>query len=266
MWTIVDLADRCIGAFAPACLHHIHVWELGPTQRLLTAHGHRRPGHERLDIESFLSRLEGVLAMNSGRSPRTIEPEVGACPQPELLADGQVARFDDQGNNGQVREGTWTIRRTSHAWGRVSLTIGPEKKGRSAMYERDYVLHKRMDGVSVGEVTTRVRQALAAAGFGVLTEIDVQATLKQKLGVERKPYLIPARATHRWRIGHCRPSRPSGVFLPCNVDIFEAMTARCMSRRPSRRFMFGLVGNPKVRPIAEEVDAKLRAGSRDPGG
>jgi uncharacterized protein (DUF302 family) len=135
---------------------------------------------------------------------------------------------------------------------------GTGKKGRSAMYERDYVYTKRMDGVSVSEVTTRVRQALADAGFGVLTEIDVQATLKKKLGVERKPYLI---------LGACNPplahqaleAEPSiGVFLPCNVDIFEGDDGAVYVQTPKPTIMFGLVGNPKVRPIAEEVDAKLR--------
>jgi uncharacterized protein (DUF302 family) len=126
------------------------------------------------------------------------------------------------------------------------------------MYERDYVYTKRMDGVSVGEVTTRVRQALADAGFGVLTEIDVQATLKKKLGVERKPYLI---------LGACNPplahralqAEPSiGVFLPCNVDIFEGDDGAVYVQTPKPTIIFGLVGNPNVRPIAEEVDAKLR--------
>ena len=145
----------------------------------------------------------------------------------------------------------------SHAWAEfVDDRTG--KKGRSAMYERDYVYTKRMDGVSVGEVTTRVRQALAAAGFGVLTEIDIQATLKKKLGVERKPYLI---------LGACNPplahralqAEPSiGVFLPCNVDIFEGDDGAVYVQTPKPTIMFGLVGNPKVRPIAEEVDAKLR--------
>ena len=126
------------------------------------------------------------------------------------------------------------------------------------MYERDYVYTRRMDGVSVAEVTTRVRQVLAAAGFGVLTEIDVQATLKKKLGVERKPYLI---------LGACNPplahralqAEPSiGVFLPCNVDIFEGEDGAVYVQTPKPIMMFGLVRNPNVLPIAEEVDAKLR--------
>jgi uncharacterized protein (DUF302 family) len=126
------------------------------------------------------------------------------------------------------------------------------------MYERDYVYTKRMDGVSFAEVITRVRQALAAAGFGVLTEIDIQATLKKKLGVDRKPYLI---------LGACNPplahralqAEPAiGVFLPCNVDIFEGDDGVVYVQTPKPTLMFGLVGNPDIRPIAEEVDAKLR--------
>lgn len=126
------------------------------------------------------------------------------------------------------------------------------------MYERDYVYTKRIDGSSIAEVTTRARQALAVEGFGVLTEIDVQATLKKKLGVERKPYLI---------LGACNPTLahkaletepPIGVFLPCNVDVFEGDDGAVYVQTPKPTMMFGLVGNSKVAPIAEEVDAKLR--------
>lgn len=126
------------------------------------------------------------------------------------------------------------------------------------MYERDYAYTKRIEGSSVAEVALRVRQALATEGFGVLTEIDVQATLKIKLGVERKPYLI---------LGACNPALahraleaepPIGVFLPCNVDIFEGVDGAICIQTPRPTMMFGLVGNPAIRPIAEEVDLKLR--------
>jgi uncharacterized protein (DUF302 family) len=126
------------------------------------------------------------------------------------------------------------------------------------MYERDYVYTKRMDGVPMAEVIARVRQALAAEGFGVLTEIDIQATLKKKLGVERRPYLI---------LGACNPplahralqaEPPIGVFLPCNVDVFEGDDGVVCVQTPRPPVMFGLVGNPDVKPIADEVDQKLR--------
>jgi uncharacterized protein (DUF302 family) len=126
------------------------------------------------------------------------------------------------------------------------------------MYERDFAYTKRMDGVSMAGVVTRVREALAAEGFGVLTEIDVQATLKKKIGVDRKPYLI---------LGACNPALanralevepPMGVFLPCNVDVFEGDDGAVYVQTPKPTVMFGLIKNPKVQPIAEEVDAKLR--------
>jgi uncharacterized protein (DUF302 family) len=126
------------------------------------------------------------------------------------------------------------------------------------MYERDYAYTKRVEDTSIADVVARVRQALGAEGFGVLTEIDVQATLKKKLGVERKPYLI---------LGACNPllahkalevEPPIGVFLPCNVDVFEGEDGAVYVQTPKPTMMFGLVGNSKVLPIAEEVDAKLR--------
>jgi len=109
----------------------------------------------------------------------------------------------------------------------------------------------------MAEATERLRQALASEGFGVLTEIDVQATLKKKLGVERRPYLI---------LGACNPNLahraleaepPIGVFLPCNVDVFEGDDGAVYVQTMKPTLVFGMVGNPKLRPIAEEVEAKL---------
>jgi uncharacterized protein (DUF302 family) len=124
-------------------------------------------------------------------------------------------------------------------------------------YEREYAYTKRLTR-TMGEATAQVRAALAAEGFGVLTEIDIQATLKAKLGVERKPYLI---------LGACNPpfahraltaEPPLGVFLPCNVDVFEGEDGAIYVQTIRPTVAFGLVGNPAVAPIAEEVDVKLR--------
>ncbi|MBW2732528.1 MAG: DUF302 domain-containing protein [Deltaproteobacteria bacterium] len=126
------------------------------------------------------------------------------------------------------------------------------------MYEREYAITRVIDDKTVAEVSSHIRDALNTEGFGVLTEIDVQATLKKKLNVDRKPYLI---------LGVCNPSLanraleaepPIGVFLPCNVNVYEGDDGAVYVQTPKPTMMFGLVDNPSIKPIAEEVETKLK--------
>jgi uncharacterized protein (DUF302 family) len=126
------------------------------------------------------------------------------------------------------------------------------------MYEVRYAHTRRLEGTGQAEALEKVRQALSDEGFGVLTEIDVQATLKKKLGVDRPPYVI---------LGACNPAlahqaleaEPSiGVFLPCNVDVFEGKDGATWVQAVRPDVMFNLVGNPGVEPIAAEVNERLR--------
>jgi uncharacterized protein (DUF302 family) len=108
------------------------------------------------------------------------------------------------------------------------------------------------------ETVARVRDELAAEGFGVLSEIDVQATLKQKLGVEREPYLI---------LGACNPTfahtaleaEPElGALLPCNVVVYEHDGDTHIAAVDPER-MLSIVDNDELAPIAAEVRQRLAA-------
>ena len=82
---IAELAERVALKFAPACLHHVHVWEIGPQQRLLTAHvvlGQEMDGR---GIEAFLTRMKAFLHQEWKINHATIEPEITCCPDANLL-------------------------------------------------------------------------------------------------------------------------------------------------------------------------------------
>jgi uncharacterized protein (DUF302 family) len=108
------------------------------------------------------------------------------------------------------------------------------------------------------EAVTRVREELAAEGFGVLCEIDVQATLREKLGEEIEPYLI---------LGACNPplahraleTEPDlGVLLPCNVVVYKRGGTTHVSAVDAEQ-MLAIVGNDALTPIAAEVRERLAA-------
>ncbi|MGA8333363.1 MAG: DUF302 domain-containing protein [Solirubrobacteraceae bacterium] len=116
----------------------------------------------------------------------------------------------------------------------------------------------RSTDLSFTEAVARVREQLAAEGFGVLCEIDVQATLKQKLGVDREPYLI---------LGACNPAlahraleaEPElGVLLPCNVVIYQEDSQTRIAAVDAEQ-MLSIVGNDELAPTATEVRRRLAA-------
>ena len=107
------------------------------------------------------------------------------------------------------------------------------------------------------DVVQATRAALADEGFGVLTEIDVQATMKAKLDVDREEYLI---------LGACNPplahkaleAEPElGVLLPCNVVVYRTGGRTRVSAVAAEQ-MLGMVGNEELGPVATEVAQRMQ--------
>ena len=108
------------------------------------------------------------------------------------------------------------------------------------------------------DAVARTREALAKEGFGVLTEIDVRATLRQKLNVDFRPYVI---------LGACNPplahralsaERDIGLLLPCNVVVYAADEPNhsvVAAMDPVEAL--ALTGNEEIRPLAAEVRTRL---------
>ncbi len=106
------------------------------------------------------------------------------------------------------------------------------------------------------EVLTAVQNALKEQGFGVLTTIDVKATLKEKLGLDMERYVI---------LGACNPplahraletEREVGLLLPCNVVVRE-VNGKTRVEIVDPKAMLGIVGNPALDELANEARSRL---------
>lgn len=113
-------------------------------------------------------------------------------------------------------------------------------------------------GLPFAEACARVRESLKGQGFGVLTEIDVQATLREKLGEETGAYLI---------LGACNPSLARqalatdssiGLLLPCNV-VVRAESGQTVVEALDPMTMLAVTGEPSLKPVAEEAASRIRA-------
>jgi uncharacterized protein (DUF302 family) len=127
-------------------------------------------------------------------------------------------------------------------------------KRRSPMYGFTTTL----TGIGFDQALTRTIDALKVEGFGVLSDIDVQRAMKEKLGVDMPPYRI---------LGACNPplahqalqAEPDiGLLLPCNVIVREVSAERIVVGFLDPQTMVGLVGRPEVKPVADQAEQRLR--------
>ena len=120
----------------------------------------------------------------------------------------------------------------------------------------DYGYKRQVKG-TFEEVVARTRAELKKEGFGVITEIDVQKTVKEKLGEECEKYMI---------LGACNPpfaykailaERDIGLFMPCNVIVYEHQgKVFVASIKPT--LAMSMTGNKALGPLAEQVETKLK--------
>jgi len=121
----------------------------------------------------------------------------------------------------------------------------------------EYGFFKTLPDRSVEDAEQMVADALKQEGFGVLTRIDVKGTLKEKLDVDHKPYVI---------LGACNPQLAHralstddtiGLFLPCNVVVAaNDQGAEVAFLRPE--VMFAAIDKPELEPVAAEAESRLR--------
>ncbi|MBC8231613.1 DUF302 domain-containing protein [bacterium] len=121
----------------------------------------------------------------------------------------------------------------------------------------DYGFSKTID-VSYEAAVEKVTAALKEEGFGVLTTIDVKETLKKKLDVDFRKYVI---------LGACNPplayktlqaETEIGLLLPCNVIVYESDEGKSVVSAIDPLMMVSIIDNPALEEIAKEVSSKMR--------
>ena len=120
-----------------------------------------------------------------------------------------------------------------------------------------YTTRKQLD-LPYEQAVQRVTEALKEEGFGVLTEIDVRDTFKQKLDVDFPHYII---------LGACNPAmahkallaeQEIGTLLPCNVVVFDDEAGGSVVSAVDPRTMMNVVQNPDVQAIGDEIASRLQ--------
>jgi uncharacterized protein (DUF302 family) len=120
----------------------------------------------------------------------------------------------------------------------------------------DYGFGATLD-IPFEEAVARTRAALKDEGFGVLSEIDVRATMKEKLDVDYEPYLILGACNPQLAHRALQAEHELGLLLPCNVIVREH-EARSAVSIVDPAAMLGVVDSPALRAVADEAKARLQ--------
>ncbi|HDM78575.1 MAG TPA: DUF302 domain-containing protein [Deltaproteobacteria bacterium] len=125
------------------------------------------------------------------------------------------------------------------------------------MGKTSYGFRKELD-VSYQEAIKKVTEALKQEGFGVLTEIDVQAVLKKKLDVDFRPYVILGACNPPLAYQSLQAEREIGLLLPCNVIVYQGDSGKTVVSAIDPVAAMSMIENEKLPEIASQVAQKLR--------
>ena len=122
---------------------------------------------------------------------------------------------------------------------------------------KEYAFSTVLD-TSYEDAISRVAGALKEEGFGVLTEIDVKATLKKKLDKDFRKYAILGACNPPYALRSLEADLDVGLLLPCNVIVYETDDKKSCVSAINPVFALEIIQSEKLRKIAEEVSVKLQ--------
>lgn len=120
-----------------------------------------------------------------------------------------------------------------------------------------YYFNKTVD-LSFEDAIVRVTEELKKEGFGVLTEIDIQATLKKKLDVDFRPYKILGACNPPFAYQALQVEHNIGLMLPCNVIVQDAGNGKSEVAAIDPLVAMSRVDNPALQLVATEIKEKLQ--------
>ena len=125
-------------------------------------------------------------------------------------------------------------------------------------HQTDLAHTRTLPGTTVDDAIARVTAALATEGFGVLTRIDVDETLKKKIGVDFRRYVILGACNPQIAHGALSARLEVGLFMPCNVCVFTGDAGETIVQALKPQAMAALVPEPALGPLMANADARLQ--------
>ena len=113
-------------------------------------------------------------------------------------------------------------------------------------------------GLSFEDAIARVTEELKKEGFGILTEIDMSATMKKKLDVDIRPYKILGACNPPFAYKALQAESHIGIYLPCNVIVQDAGDGKTDVAAVDPMVAMSRVENPDLELVAQEIQAKLK--------